>query len=38
MYYLQRLIAAIGISFEPNNPSLDGIKDLVRLEDKEEGV
>jgi hypothetical protein len=31
---MKRLIAAVNISFEPNNPNIESIKDLVRLEKK----
>jgi len=31
---MKRLIAAAQISFEPNNPNIGNIKDLVRLEEK----
>lgn len=31
---IKRLIAAVQISFEPNNPNIESIKDLLMLEKK----
>lgn len=31
---MKRLIAAMQITFEPNNPNIESIKDLVRMEKK----
>jgi len=31
---MKRIIAAVQITFEPDHPYLEGVKDLVRKEDK----